>query len=145
MSLVTAGPLARRQLSPFLSHDPTNQRVPDSPLSAFFGTHIPSPPVARLCSPSSGSPLAQVPDCGSPLLRQLLDCELHSSLKPVTIAALMAGRKRQREEGTPSPSPASKRANRDSHRVPNSIIVIKRTAQPSKKGKWTYFYLANKL
>lgn len=80
MSLVTAGPLARRQLSPFLSHDSTNQQVPDSPLSAFFGTHIPSPSVARLCSPSSGSPLAQVPDCGSPLLRQLLDCKLHALL-----------------------------------------------------------------
>lgn len=80
MSLVTAAPLARRQLSPFPSHDSTNQQVPDSPLSAFFGAHIPSPPVARLCSPSSGSPLAQVPDCGSPLLRQLLDCKLHAFL-----------------------------------------------------------------
>ena len=154
MSLITAGALTRRPLGPRppqFPHETTAQQVPDSPLSPFFATH-PSGPTARpgqrgvLCSPSSGSPLAQVPEGGSPLLRQVLDCKFTSAvhapwsrnlrLTILRVSSSLAGRKRQREDSTLSPSPTSKRSSRDSPRVPNSIIIVRRTAPPSSKGAY---------
>lgn len=75
MSLITAAPLSRSQLSPFHSSLPaeSNQQVPGSPLSPFFGRLARL--TSHLSSPSSGSPLAQVPESGSPLLRQVLISE----------------------------------------------------------------------
>lgn len=97
MSLTTAGPLTRRPLGsrpPQSPHETAAQQVPYSPLSSFFAAH-PSAPTARpgqrgvLCSPSSGSPLAQVPDGGSPLLRQVLDCKCASTCyRPIAISSL---------------------------------------------------------
>ena len=149
MSLA-ATPLAREQLSPFsassLTQDYTIQQVPGSPLSPFLltagGTRTQRAGVVY--SPSSGSPLAQVPDGGSPLLRHLLACESiiysygwtlsHHAVYLYNVM-LYTGRKRKREDGTPSPSPASKRSSRDSPRVPNSIIVVRRAAPPRSHNK----------
>ena len=138
MSLVESSPHSRGQYSPFtssLGHESANQQVPGSPLSPFVLTAAPrgGQRSGILCSPSSGSPLAQVPDGGSPLLRRLLAGKPVAripSIPAVQCRCLVLGQKRRRDEGSPSPSPSSERSRRHSPRVPNSIIILRRTAAP---------------
>ena len=144
MSLISidSDPLLRRQLHSPLSRALTlesNQLVPGSPLSPHLARLAP----CRHCSPSSGSPLAQVPNCtsgrGSPLLQQLLTSTIIFKLFAVASIKFMwhllfVGRKRKSDDEL-SPSPIPKRG-RDSPRVPNSIIVVRRAPQlKSNNGK----------
>ena len=139
MSLATASPLSSFTAS--LVYEATNQQVPGSPISPFPHNNISTTRVSSqrggLYSPSSGSPLALVPDGGSPLLRHLLVCKQDiTTSQHKCYGFARAGRKRKRDaDSTPSPSPGSERSGRDSPRVPNSIIIVKRTAIFTRKEK----------